>query len=198
MLSSTSSPYSRLYARLLHKLEPRLRGEERLSVVDLARLVSYDPLTGELRWLDRPHIRPCVNARTRSKPAGARSWGYIRITITIDGIETRFLGHRVAWALITGSWPENEIDHKDRDGFNNKWENLRSATSQANKFNVAGWEKKSLPKGVFFDRRRNHYYASCRIDPKTHYLGSFDTAEKAESAYLDFIKTAHGEYSYVS
>ncbi len=45
--------------------------------------------------------------------------------------------HRVAWKLMKGEDPPSEIDHEDRDGFNNKWSNLRLTDRSGNCLNTA-------------------------------------------------------------
>ena len=43
--------------------------------------------------------------------------------------------HRAAFFYMTGKWPEGEVDHIDLDPFNNRWDNLRSASRSQNGFN---------------------------------------------------------------
>ncbi len=43
--------------------------------------------------------------------------------------------HRVAFAIMTGAWPIDEVDHINRDRQDNKWSNLRQSTSSENKMN---------------------------------------------------------------
>lgn len=84
-----------------------------LIIERLKELLSYNPETGlftRLCWTGG-------NAR-KGTIAGTRdAHGYIRLLI--DG--RKYYAHRLAWFYMTGEWPENDTEHKDLDGFNNKW-----------------------------------------------------------------------------
>lgn len=194
VLCSIDSPFGRLVTPLRRTLS-KVRGEDRVSVDRLRQHLLYDPQSGILTWLDRPFIRACVNARTRFQVAGKTSDGYVRITITVDGVECYLLGHRIAWALMLGEWPSEEIDHRDRDGLNNRWVNLRPASSQENKFNTGGWTRKELPKGVFVHPQREGFFSSCRHNGKNNYLGTFSTPDAAKVAYDRFASSFQGEFA---
>lgn len=40
--------------------------------------------------------------------------------------------HRVAWKLMTGKWPQAEVDHINRNRADNRWCNLREASKAQN------------------------------------------------------------------
>lgn len=81
--------------------------------------IEYDPETGVMRHKIGPR---------KGQIAGTvNSHGYI--TVQVDG--KRYQGHRLAWALHYGYWPEI-VDHDDRDATNNRIKNLKDTTSEGN------------------------------------------------------------------
>lgn len=74
---------------------------------------------------------------------------------------------------MTGKWPKEEIDHKDRDPSNDRWCNLREATSSQNKYNRG--DDDNL-RGVYRSGKRWYALVS------RNYLGTFDTFEEAVAA----------------
>ena len=88
------------------------------------------------------------------------------------------------------------IDHIDRDGFNNKKSNLRPATvsqNQANskisKINTSGY------KGVWWRKNRNRWIAEIRIGGRKKHLGGFRTKEDAAKAYNKAAFLLFGPYA---
>lgn len=100
------------------------------------KLLKYDSASGALIWRDRPlvefsSLRSALswNAKNAGKEAGwIGSDGYRRITI--EG--RSYLAHRVAWLIVNGVWPTNEIDHIDQCRTNNQLSNLREVTTSQN------------------------------------------------------------------
>lgn len=90
-----------------------------------------------------------------------------RVRIRIDG--KLYIASRLAWLYVTGKWPENEIDHRDRDPMNNRWKNLRDLTHEANLQNNGG--KGYTKKGRKWQVQRSHKY-----------IGLFNTKEEAAIA----------------
>lgn len=84
------------------------------------------------------------------------------------------------------------VDHKDRDGLNNRRYNLRAATHRQNNYNTAPSKNKTGYRGVAFDARRNKWTAFIRIPSgKRMTLGRFNTPEGAAKAYADAVKIYH-------
>ena len=115
-----------------------------LELSYLRSIISYDPATGHLTWLVKRNSRgQVVNPGKFAGSYGLRS----RVEVRIDG--KLYLAHRLAWFLVTGSWPESDIDHIDRDSSNNRWNNLRLATMTQNHGNrIYNKNNKLKVKGV--------------------------------------------------
>jgi hypothetical protein len=96
--------------------------------------------------------------------------------------------------MQTGSWPRIEIDHKDRNPQNNRWDNLREATRSQNKANTGKRAHSRQPlKGAY--ARGNRWKAYISIDSRRRYLGSFATAEEAHYAYVTAARVAFGDFA---
>jgi hypothetical protein len=101
--------------------------------------------------------------------------------VNIDG-EFHYL-HRLAWLYMTGKWPDPECDHRDGDGLNNRWVNLREADRARQMQNVA--PSKSGASGLLgAHKSKDRWISSITVGGRQHYLGRFATAEEAHIAYL--------------
>ena len=103
---------------------------------------------------------------------GGSSGGYL--VTTVQGV--RLPVHRIIWVLHNGVDPgQDDIDHIDRDKFNNNISNLRRVSRQVNGYNREA-------KGYFVDRD-GKCQARIMIDGKYHSLGRFNTPEEAHNKY---------------
>ena len=129
---------------------------------------------GSLFWKDHPS-----QAYRNGKTAGyCRKDGYV--FVKIDGISTAV--HKIIWCMLTGEWieyPEYEIDHKDRNPSNNRFENLKKVTKSQNQDNTKCRGNSTGIKGVYFDNYHERYKASICIDSKLKHLGYYDTLRQA-------------------
>lgn len=147
-----------------------------LTIDQLRELLFYDPDLGWFMWLTPLTIN-------QQKPGGAagslNSRGYL--VIGIAGKVYR--GNRLAWAYMTGTWPDDEIDHEDRDRSNNRWSNLREATHKQNTENAPRRkDNKSGYRGVHFDKELKKWRASIRHHKRLINIGRFETPELARDA----------------
>ncbi len=83
--------------------------------------------------------------------------------IHVDGIY--YLAHHLVWVWHHGFWPENQLDHCDRDRLNNKIENLREVSRSCNTRN-ANTPRNNITgvKGVSFRKRDGDYSATIRLE----------------------------------
>src|SRR5262245_49189894 len=95
----------------------------RPSIERLNRLLEYDPATGMFRWR-HPSVR-----QAKSWFRGNKSVRRYR-RLYING--KHYLAHVIAAAIMCDEWPIDELDHRDRNQANNRWENLRFATHRQN------------------------------------------------------------------
>lgn len=102
-----------------------------------------------------------------------------------------FVAQLVVWWLCTGAWPQGVIDHRDGNGLNNRFTNLRVGTQSLNMQNV--WRAKRSSKtgllGVVPHREK--FRAMIGIGKKRLSLGVFPTAEAAHAAYLAAKRKHH-------
>lgn len=145
--------------------------------------VSYFPDTGEFFWL----ISPSNHVPAGALAGSINTYGYRQI-----GFRRRvYLGHRLAWRIMTGGWPTGLIDHRNLIRADNKWVNLRLATPTQNNANWA--PRRDLPRGVAPHKGR--FQAQLKCKGKNHYLGMFDTPELAGRAYDVAATRLFGEHA---
>jgi hypothetical protein len=159
-----------------------------LTVERLKELLHYDPETGVFTWKVRVANVPAGSI------AGCNKERYH--FIGVDGREYR--AHRLAWLYMTGEWPV-EIDHRDTDGHNNRWANLRHATRIQNCRNT-GLPKNSTSgsKGVYWSKDRQRWVAQITINKVRTGLGRFHTKERAAAASEAAARKHFGEFARVA
>jgi len=159
----------------------------------LRLLIDYDPETGALVWRVRDvsfftdgersaiHCMRVWNARYAGNPAfkGKTSAGYFSGGI----FSRRYLAHRVAWAIYSGAWPENDIDHINGKRSDNRIANLRTATRQENCKNSAiGIKNTSGTIGVSWSENKSRWVAQLSKNGKRKHIGYFKSKDEAISA----------------
>ncbi len=147
-------------------------------------LLNYDHNTGSITW----------KVKKGPKSKGARAGcknpnGYINISV--DG--KLYKAHRIAWLIITGSWPVAETDHINGVRDDNRIDNLREATKSLNQQNqrVPRRDNTSGYLGVSWHAAGKAFSAHIRIKGKKLYLGLFTDPAKAHQAYLDAKRQFH-------
>ena len=141
---------------------------------DIGEYFSYNPDTGEF-----------IRTRLREGhgvlgPTGYEDQhGYIMV---VHG-KRRIPAHRVAWFLQTGVWPEQFIDHINRNRADNRWSNLRAATPVLNSHNKnIRRDNKSGVCGVYFIERCQRWWAHIGVAGGRKTLGYFKSKDQAVEA----------------
>jgi hypothetical protein len=99
---------------------------------------------------------------------------------------------------MTGVWPKDQIDHRDLDRTNNRFDNLREATQAQNLHNTRAYcTNTSGRKGVSWHRRDRRWRVKIDVEGEYRWLGYFDDLEDAASAYAAAARELHGEFARV-
>lgn len=155
--------------------------------------LRYDPETGDFFW----------KIRRGSKRAGAKAGNVRRhkkgkhyVCISIEG--RQYAAHCLAHFMMTGEWgifPSFEIDHKDGDGENNSWSNLRKGTKSQNQANSRIRVDNSTGfKGVSFHKATGKFQARVQHNGKRYAAGFFPCPKEAHEAYIAKAKELFGNF----
>jgi HNH endonuclease/AP2 domain len=89
-----------------------------------------------------------------------------------------------------------EVDHGNRDGLDNRRENLRACTSSQNKMNTRIRKNSRTGfRGVHIRPENGRFSAQIQLNGKANRLGCFATAEEAARVYDKAAKELHGEFA---
>lgn len=91
-------------------------------------------------------------------------------------------------------YPNSFVDHKNRNGLDNRRANLRFSTPNQNHWNrkISVASKTGL-KGVH--KEYNKWVALINVHGKRHRLGMFSNPEDAHKAYCEAAVKLHGEFA---
>lgn len=148
--------------------------EESISADRLRELLHYDPETGEFMWRHAGTVGPD---------------GYVQINI--DG--KLYYGQRLAVLYMTGEWPEDIVDHDNRNRSDNRWENLKSSDASRNAMNSGLYSTNtSGVRGVCWHKKRQKWHAKIDVRGTRVHLGYYDSIEEAKTARDEAMEKYHG------
>lgn len=168
-----------------------------ITHAQLLELISYDPDTGLFRMRKATRIRPVGRVMNNNRLKIERGGRKVRSTsINIFGFKATRAG-RIAWFYMTGEWPTAEIDHRDNDGWNQKWDNLREASRSQNQANTRRYKSNTSGKKCVFPsgRRIKPWRVQIQKDKRRISIGCFETKEAAHAAYVLAAARLHSDFS---
>jgi HNH endonuclease len=166
----------------------RMKPNADITQARLKSWLHYEVETGVFTWL--------VNMG-RKKTKGCRAGtingqGYRQIKIN----GTLYKASRLAWLYVTGEWPDEDIDHRNRVRDDDRFENLRVATRQQNSRNKDQSSKRvngtdePLEPGVF--KRANGTY---QVQIDGIHFRTFKTYQEANPFARKIRRELHGEFA---
>ena len=146
----------------------------KLTAEYLRSILDYDPATG----IFTRKVRTSNSVKVGDIAGSIDSGGYLRLRLQ----SRLYHAHRLAWLYVYNSWPEDQLDHINRNRSDNRISNLREVTNKQNHQN------KSKPSnntsghpGVVWHKQHSKWRAKI-----THYkdihLGYFASLEEAVAA----------------
>jgi len=157
-----------------------------LTFEEADRLFTYD---GEnLRWKVRPsHTTIQVGEVAGSLHRTQKGKLYWQVWANGKGYKV----HRLIWLLVHKTWPENQIDHIDGNGLNNRIENLRDVPQAENNKNAKKRkDNTSGHAGVY--RFRDKWQVRIKVSGRLIHLGLFTNLDEAVAAR----KAAEAKYGF--
>lgn len=154
----------------------------------LHEVLDYNLATGVFIWKIQVGRKSPAGKIAGCKP---KRGGYRHIQIDGEDIQM----HRVAWFYVHGRWPEQYMDHIDRNRSNNAIANLREATPAQNRCNsVCQGRNKTGLKGISFSKTMGQWHAQIAFNRQRQELGYFNTPEEAHQAWRDAAEKLHGDF----
>jgi len=153
----------------------------------LRSILEYSPETGVFTWLeDRYRVK-------KGDIAGSLNGGK-RIDIKID--QRLYRAHRLAWYYMTGEWPEEQIDHKNTDSLDNRFDNLRSVTCAQNSRNRTKQSNNTSGyKGITWNNMAHKWQPKIQKDGVFYYLGTYENLDEAVEVYRKKAIELFGEFA---
>jgi hypothetical protein len=177
-------------AKITHKPLPPLE-----LLQQLFKISETSP--SGLRW----KISRATNVKSGQVAGSRLKHGYWEVAIT-DGVKKRYLVHRVAYYLQTGTDPGlSKVDHVL--GLHAPL-NLRLATNTENSANskkrktTAGIKCSSKFKGVYWNKERQKWRARINYQGKEIHLGRFTDEIEAATAYNKAAIEYFGEFAKIN
>jgi hypothetical protein len=147
------------------------------TVEKIRAAVSYNHETG------------VITRKSTGKPISDKhnGDGYLQLSIA----RCRCYAHRIAWILMTGSWPSGQIDHINGDRADNRFANLRDVDQHTNMQNIRNAPISATSGVLGASPSYGRFRACIRVDGRFKHLGRFDTAEEAHHAYVSAKRKYH-------
>lgn len=147
---------------------------------DIAALLTYEPLTGEVRWTGS-------SQRAGQLAGSPDERGRIRVVV----IGVRFKLHRLCWLLGTGQWPQGVIDHINGNPADNRLANLRDVPAALNNQNRRGPTRRSQTQRAGVVRGGAGFRVCMSFQGKPLTVYGFESEDAASAAHLQLKRLLH-------
>lgn len=140
----------------------------------LKEILHYNPETGYFTWLKSPEDMNVSIGSIAGYTHKNTNYCHIMISNKFNA------AHRLAWLYMTGNFPINCIDHKNRVRCDNRWVNLCDATKHENsKNNKLSIKNTSGVSGVCWDKEQRKWRVTIGINMKKKCYGRYKNLDEA-------------------
>lgn len=156
-----------------------------ITADEARNFLEYSPVTGAFTR----KVKTCNRVKVGAPAGTVNGAGYLKIRLK----SKQYLAHRLAWLIMTGEFPPDQIDHINGTVTDNRWCNLRAVTRQENDRNRAvRRDSASGHIGVRRHDRADGWVARITVSGKRINLGYFKELSEAIAAR----KSAEADYGY--
>ena len=154
--------------------------------------VSTPSIIGVTALVDEPDYQAFISGR---KWSAVRTNSHAKTLYVIAHIKGRNVYlHRALLGINDG---KIFVDHRNKNGLDNRRRNLRSCTHSENLCNRGKTvDNLSGYKGVSFCKRALNWFARIQIHGKKIHLGRFKSAKQAAIAYKKAARKYHGPFAF--
>jgi hypothetical protein len=155
-----------------------MKYNDKVSFEELIALFSYDKYTGKFTRLVTTGPRG-----VKGTVAGGICKGYCVIKIN----KVPYKAHRLAWLYEYGEWPDDQLDHKNRNKLDNRIDNLELANNRqncSNKDNNSEFIGTSYVPNI---NSLNPWISRIQFKGNAIHLGYYSSAELASKAYQEAL-----------
>lgn len=150
------------------------------SIAEILAVLDYDRETGAFAFRDG----------RKTGMSFRRGYRVIRINRRL------YQAGRLAFKIVNGRDPSDEVDHINGNNSDDRGINLRDATRYQNNRNQRRRrDNASGFKGVSLEKRTGRYRALITASGKQQSLGYFDTALEAHQAYTKAALALHQDFA---
>jgi len=156
----------------------------KLTQKEVHEFFTYDEKTGKLYWkpVHSWKNRHIINSNNSNKEAGTIA-GERKKYLQVRLKNKKYYVHKIIWLYYYGYYSENQIDHINKNSFDNRIENLREVSQQCNSRNSKiSCNNKSTINGVSWDKTHCTWKIYIGLNGKNCHLGS--TKDLYEAACL--------------
>lgn len=148
-----------------------------LTQAHVKELLHYDPDTGVFTWIKK--LTPLSRILIGSIAGSINGNGYRHICIQ----GKTYKAHRLAWLYVFGKFPNNLLDHINRNRSDNRLRNLREVGySENNQNHEISKRNTSGITGVYWYKPSQKWCAKISSNNKLKHIGYFATIEEAIAA----------------
>ena len=146
-----------------------------LTAEYLRSILDYDPATGAFTW----KISNSNRVKVGSVAGSQSDKGYLCIRVC----SRRYKAHRLAWLYVYGVWPEDQIDHINRNRADNRISNLRDVSHKQNHQNTGKPRNNtSGHTGIGWHKQSSKWVVQIIHNQKKIHLGYFTNIEESIAA----------------
>ena len=158
----------------------------KITQARLKEVLHYDTKTGIFTW--KTYMSSLALAGNTAGYKNKIDYIVIKIDYNL------YYAQRLAWLYVNGYFPENEVDHINRNQSDNRIDNLREVSHGCNMRNTANQkDNTSGVKGVVFDKRDKKWVAQISINHKNCSGGPYKEFEEAVCARLALEQSLNWE-----